>query len=360
MLRTAMQKPWYPAIALAIGLLCSLAALADKPVKPPRAPTHEFVPLFAGAGESSAFDVNDSGLIVGRAEGPLGMVAGYWDASAASPTFTALPGNCRVASGVNENGAIVGESTDGSGCYWSGAYATPVALPPLPGHTNALGYNVGLDDVVVGISYDPSAHAVAWRVSEPGVFSESGVFGPVELAPGASESVALGVAVSGAQTNTVVGDARFGELQHAVVWELLLDENGGFTVTAGPTAVAPSPSHAHAISDGGDIAGEANGRAFVIRGGQLSYLAIPPRYFQYSCAWDLSDTEVVGDMDEGRTTLNPHGARWSPALENLDRLLPASGWATTHAARGVDNLGRIVGYGIASDGSYRAWLIRPL
>jgi hypothetical protein len=65
-------------------------------------------------------------------------------------------------------------------------------------------------------------------------------------------------------------------------------------------------------------------------------------------------------MDEGRTTLNPHGARWSPALENLDRLLTASGWATTHAARGVDNLGRIVGYGIASDGSYRAWLIRPL
>ena len=38
MLRTAMQKLWYLAIALAIGLLCSLAALADKPVKPPPEP----------------------------------------------------------------------------------------------------------------------------------------------------------------------------------------------------------------------------------------------------------------------------------------------------------------------------------
>jgi len=116
MLTTAMQKLWYLAIALAIGLLCSLAALADRPVKPPRVPTREFVSLYPGL--STAWDINDAGLIVGHVMQDSIPVAGYWNASDATPTFTPLVAGY-YAIAVNENGAVVASADVGPALYYA-------------------------------------------------------------------------------------------------------------------------------------------------------------------------------------------------------------------------------------------------
>jgi hypothetical protein len=350
-----MHRLWYPAIALAIGLLCSLAALADKPVKPPPAPTREFVALYPG--QSAAYDVNDAGLIVGVVMQGSISVAGYWNASDATPTFTPLVEGYH-ATAVNENGAVVATtaSDPGPALYFRDVWAEPVELPPLPGGVQVYAGSVSLDDIVVGASSasDGTMQAVAWRVTD------GSVFGPIALDPLAIESAALGVALDGTGHNAVVGHAKLSStFQQAVIWDLLLDESGGFTVAAGPTPLFSTHSAACAITDAGDIAGHVGVRAFVIRGGQLTYLAVPRTHLE-SAGYNLNDTEVVGYIREGRSGTYYHGERWSPAAENLDVLLP-SGWTTSRHALGVDNLGRIVGCGWFSGyGDPRAWLIRPL
>jgi len=356
MFRNSKHLRWWPAIALAIGLLFSLAALAAKPVKPPPAPTREFVALYPGW--SAAYDVNDAGLIVGVAKQGSISVAGYWNASDATPTFTPLVAGY-YATAVNENGAVVAIADVGPALYFRDVWAEPVELPPLPGGSAVTANSVSLDDIVVGASALSAGtfQAVAWRVTG------ASVFGPITLDPLGIESNALGVALDETGNNAVVGRAVLSNIfEQAVIWNLLPDEKGGFTVAAGPTPLFSTCSAANAINNAGDITGYVDRRAFVIRGGQLTYLDVPRTHVE-SAGYALNDTEVVGDICEGRSGNYRHGERWSPAAENLDVLLPAD-WYTTRWALGVDNHGRIVGYGcyqwISGYRDYRAWLIRPL
>ena len=86
MLRTAMQKPWYLAIALAIGMLCSVAALAAKPVKPPpEPPPYMLVDLLGFPGEgcqsgaSFITDRDTSGSVLIGGGSNFFYTDGSWD-----------------------------------------------------------------------------------------------------------------------------------------------------------------------------------------------------------------------------------------------------------------------------------------
>lgn len=221
----------------------------------------ELAPL-AGNSYSSAYAVNDNGVIVGESgdAADANIVAVYWPSGAtASVKLTPLAAGNSAAFGVNSRGQIVGEATSAGGntvpVYWPGTGSAPVALPLLTGGTGGSAYFVSDDNTIVGESGTTGGaiRAVRWKIDPA-----TGAAGnPTELEPlsGHVKSVAMGVNKDG----VIVGESESvsGEI-HTVTWKegSLLGISTGFDVTdLGTSGVSSS---AAAINDDNWVVGWAN------------------------------------------------------------------------------------------------------
>lgn len=239
----------------------------------------ELAPLVGNA-YSSAYAVNDNGVIVGESgdAADAGIVAVHWPSGAtASVKLTPLAAGNSAAFGVNSRGQIVGEATNAGGntvpVYWPGTGANPVALPLLAGGTSGSAYFVSDDNTIVGESGTTGGaiRAVRWEI-DPGT---GAVGSPTELEPlaGHVKSVAMGVNKDG----VIVGESESaaGEI-HTVIWKegSLLGIPTGFDVT--DLGAAGVSSSAAAINDDNWIVGWSNDNNATARNALWNAAGTPP------------------------------------------------------------------------------------
>jgi uncharacterized membrane protein len=307
----------------------------------------------AGGGYSAAYAISDTGIVVGTVDD----VAGIWDATAATPTFQALPGGAGEAYAINEADAIVGWAPTGPQ-YWASSSADPIDLPLPTGFSTGVAHGISLDGVVVGeVLGGQEISAAVWRVSE------GTIFGPVVLGVGGANDVA----VSGPGTNRIVGragDATYGHV--ATAWDLELNPDGSFNVMESTILVPGQKAEAFAISADGDVTGiirywneqqhENTGQAFVIRGGSLELLRSGGRNNLYGVGFDLNDTDVVGAIGRNGPLSPPIATQWDfrNKREDLMQEFFNDSWSST-SAQGINDDGSVVGFGSAG-----AWLLRQV
>lgn len=202
----------------------------------------------AGNLYSSAYGINDGGVVVGESNDGANVVAVTWAANGttASPLSLAGFGAPAAAYGIDPSGRIVGEATDGTGnvrgVVWASGSADPVSLGLLPGGTTSSAYFIGDTGIIVGEADNAAGEtrAVAWSLTPLGA-----VFGPVDLGtPSASFSASTAFAVDGA--GRVVGESETvgGEI-HATLWTL--DPATLVPIAVADLGAAGSNSGAYAI-----------------------------------------------------------------------------------------------------------------
>jgi uncharacterized membrane protein len=311
-----------------------------------------------GSTYSQASAINNSGIVVGSVDD----VAGYWDTTATSPTFTALSGgNGLFAKAINESGSIVG---DGAGpTYWASPSATPVSLPLPPGYTNGSANGISRDGIVIGEVYGGSSNAgaVAWRVIG------STVFGP-EFLPNASS--VNDVASLQSVMNRAVGRSDGGPGEAAAkAWDLELHPDGTFSVTSSTILIPGEPSVAYAITERGDVSGQVYGdphgadldatedNAFVIRNDSLKLLKAGSGNRE-GIGFDLNDTDVVGGTAPYYWTPVRYATLWNShnQPEDLSAAYFGDNWSQA-VAYSINDDGDIVGFG-TYEGAGHAWLLR--
>ena len=335
--------------ALALCLACDFAE-AKKPDntgggKPGGSSELELLDLHSGEGVSRAYAINDASIIAGTVDD----VAGTWDASFATPVFTALPGGGTSAYAINDAGEIVGDSEGPA--YWASSTADPVPLMLPPQFITGWALGISADGVIVGELFDGSqTAAAAWRVTN------EAVFGPVLLGIGGANDVAT----TAPGINRIVGRAADGTYGHvATAWDIELHANGSFTVTDSTQLVIGETSEAYAITDTGDVAGiirdieeTIEDQAFAIRAGSLSLLSSGGKNM-WGVGMDLNDSDIVGSI---RTTTfaDDQAARWNLRNKPVDLMREYfdASWSSA-SAQGINGSGEIVGYG-----SGGAWLLR--
>jgi probable HAF family extracellular repeat protein len=124
-----------------------------------------------GGAWTLANDINDSGVIVGQAEGTTGNLPfGYYYAVKwTSSGITVLSGGgdlMEAAHAINKNGYVVGR-TDAKGPTLWRPSGSMIALGQLPGGSGAIAYDVNRHLEIVGRGLDANyvEHAVYWKVT---------------------------------------------------------------------------------------------------------------------------------------------------------------------------------------------------
>jgi len=120
-----------------------------------------------GYADCFAYEINDSGLIVGSCFASGGSVAVRWDITGVAVVLPTLGAAETEASGVSDAGLIVGYAADVNGRYHAvrwGAYGTITKLPTLGG-THGIALDVNNTGTVVGRTNqtDGSFRATSWR-----------------------------------------------------------------------------------------------------------------------------------------------------------------------------------------------------
>jgi uncharacterized membrane protein len=341
------QMTWLPVISIALGGVSHSEAVAKKPPSDDSGEL-QFVELEpSGDQYAAAYAINDAGIVVGSVD----RVPGYWNAREAVPTFVPLLGHGEGAAySINENGEIAGwEQWPPSPTYWPSPSHAPVPLPMPPNAERGWASGVAQDGVVVGEVWDDdtgTCWAVAWRITD------SGVFGPVFLSVGGANDVAC----IAPELHLAVGrsaDVDYGHV--ATAWDLITEDDGTFTVFGSTLLVPDSTGEAFAVTERGDVTGIVKyvNAAFVIRNGSVTLLPSGPRN-EYGVGYDLNDSEVVGKTGRSWLSENMTAIQWNSRNKRQDLVGEyfGDGWPNT-SAEGINAAGEMVGYGTTG-----AWLLR--
>jgi uncharacterized membrane protein len=232
---------------------------------------------------SSAYDSNSDGVIVGEAE-PAGIerpIPVWWDGDGA---LHELPGgHFGQAFGVNDAGVVVGLS-DNQGLWplrWESPATPAVRLATLPGGENyAAALDVNADGTAVGFSLvtDGTYHAVRWNAA--------GAIDRLDDLPGHATCRADAVNDAG----IVIGSCRNGGDVAAVRW----DDAGA--VTALPS-LGGDETQATGISDAGIIVGSSEdtaGRFHPVRWGAFGTITrLATLGGTHGVAMDINDNGTV-------------------------------------------------------------------
>ena len=219
-----------------------------------------------GTLEGTAYDINRSRLIVGRAsapsEDPIGFAV-YWTVQesrrSVNSTLHFLAGG-EEALGCNETGEIVGRGND-LPMYWADTDAVGVNLPILGGHVRGGAEAISNDGVICGWSQGAFApyltSAVAWRVTQ----GNDGpvIWGPLELETLDSDPAVTDFSVSNDISDqdaegliSIVGESNF----IATDWIVMLDGTGG--LVAESTNVLSFSGQAYGTNSMGVACGRSN------------------------------------------------------------------------------------------------------
>ena len=264
------------AIAVAIGLVCSVEALAGKPPKPGGWTT---VALNTDPGVSSTpLDINDAGDVVGELRFTSGeSLAVLWEVSGTTVVEHVLADGT-MATGVNELQQVVGSCATGA-AYWASVNSEPVALRAAGDHVYSDAYQLNDDGVIVGLSVDSDGKwcPVAWRVVDGVVTGFLLLPGEEGYAADLTSNDDVGVAV-------IAGAANF----RPVTWEVQSGPDGSLSLVGGPYDVDPDAlgyGKALGINELGDVCGE-----FLFQGSSESWSAVR--------ALNGGSLEILGQVNE--------------------------------------------------------------
>lgn len=304
---------------------------------------------------SSARDVSNSGFVVGELHTAAGARAFRWSLGAGMMLLAPGPfGTPGPAEGVNELGQSAGYSVDAANgdhaLLWDefGGVHDVGNLGGMPRF--ARGYGINNDGVIVGESRAPGGtHAFVWLPS-------SGMRDLGALPGGESRSAASAVNNRG----DAAGHSDSSDGEQAVFWPM-----GQPALPLGDLAGGPFGSRALGLNELGQIVGKGT-----TAGG--------PRAFLWDAANGMRDLGVAhaGDSQSFADDVNASGlvvgqsigdaavaVLWTEArgMVDLNTLVDesAAGWRLL-AATAVNDDGWIVGYGLANEGSERAFLLVPI
>jgi probable HAF family extracellular repeat protein len=277
-----------------------------------------------------------------------------------------LPGGTNsYATGINNNGQVVGWSTTASGYthafLYSGGAMTD--LGTLPGGSSSEAYGINNNGQVVGWSYTSSGATHAF-VYSGGAMTNLGTLA------GCSSSAAYGINDNG----QVVGSSS-GGTTNAFLY------SGGQMTNLGHLPVSPPQwpifmpvigAAAYGINNNGQVVGcSYTGSmmsrnpyvAFLYSGGVWTDLGALPGYSQSFASGINSNGQVVGYL----YTMSLFGSASYDAflysggtMVDLNTLIPAnSGWDLEYASAINDN-GQICGYGTNPSGQTDAFLLTPV
>lgn len=307
-----------------------------------------------------AFAINANGIAIG---GGSNSSTTYFDAvrfdGAGATLLPALPGDdAATAFGINRAGTIVGTSTDVTQAHqllllsdhpvmWKNGQAIDIRTLVTTSTSLELRTAISINDHedIVGLARDPATETVrAYRLSN-GVVTDLGGL-PGSPFPGSSPAHI-------ANDGTIVGSAAsVGGFNHAVVWQ------GGTIVDLHAQASIPGRvSHAQDVNRFGVIVGSAdygadfldyetatiwvNGQATNL--GTLAGPSAPPVIESF--ARGINDLgQVVGVSITANYEAHAFLYRDGTMLDLNSLVAPGSGWLLTNA-HDIDNAGRIVGEG---------------
>ena len=392
-----MRQALFTIQTSAVGLAACLACLTPVQAKgPPKQAAYTIVPFMLQDSVSTASgvsDLNDEGHAVGWVEWADGNVQAV-HLNLATNLYTTLPGGSSTsAGGVNNLNQIVGKDGD-FGAYWSGPWANPVPLPPLPpaislpAGAQSLGVQSGALDIndsgiVIGgsselfeidngdgtYSYDMVDTAVVWLVTldSAGV----NVDDPLPLLPldGHAESF-VGTGCLNEITGGAAQAAGYSSgPSEAVIWTIGLNQDGTLALPGPPVSLSPSTSRGNGINNFGDACGRSNRRPFVALDGQDPETLPVPRNTQDGYADAINDSgeiQIVGSLDIQRSrggTIGPpqwHAYLWrnGQPIDLGVQIDSRSGWDGLRWADTINNAGVIGGWG-RFDVQHRGFLLIP-
>ena len=319
------RKDWL--LVLATGLVAALPAVAS---------LYDITDLgtLDGPGSYSyAYGLNDNGDVVGTSTNSSGYAHPYFWSGGTMTDLASGTMNIGDAFGINNSGDIVGWLTsspgaDGDAFVYSGG--TMNFLGAATSGNTGVGTGINGSGTVAGWSTTGILTFEAW--SETG-----GTYTPIGPDLGGSFMISQGINDSG----TVVGWGLNGSsVQQAWSW------SGGALTSLG--TLGGSASGAFGINNAGVIIGEAatatESHAFSYSGGTMTDLGTLGG--SQSTAYGLNEAgDIVGGswVDGFGTT---HAFLYSGgSMVDLNTMIdPLSGWTLVNA-RDVNNNGQIVGYG---------------
>lgn len=350
-------------VCITVGALgvavCQLAASQGVQRSGPRYSVNQ-LDVFPGREATYASDINNQGVIVGRASdsGEENAVAVVWDQG----KVTRLPGvpgyGSTTALALNEAGQIAGsiEKSIGPirslyGCVW--VDRKPRVLGSFGGQLGSA-TDINASGEVVGWSDMKNEVAQAWRWS-------GGKLLRLPAPAGKPHSNASSINDSG-QIAGFASDTSNSPVTRAVLWERGRVKEMG--TLGGKFSVASS------INNPGQVAGEAATskgeiHAFLWQKGKMTDLGTLGG--KDSHARDLNNLgQVVGTAGTGRSRTTAGGAvqtqrafLWEKGnMLDLNKLMPAgSGWELVEAAA-INDRAQIVGWGLYK-GNQRPFILVP-
>lgn len=306
---------------------------------------------FGTVQSAEAFDLNDSGQVVGRASSR----AFLWQNGTKSDLGT-LGGPGAIANGLNEFGQVVGLSTlkpgsPGRAVLWSHGTITNLTpdLAPNDGSTATAINDAG--QIVGNIGY---SSAFVWQNGSRMSLGHLGGGGTF-----ASDINDHGKVVGSSYT---LNQTPLGLMQHPFVWE------NGVMRDLGLLDSGDQDGGAAAINSHGQIVGasgrtdpetyESFYRAFLYSDGVMTALPVPS---WEAHAGDINDHgTIVGTMRAGGGVSNYHAWIYvNGTVTNLNHLIPQYSGLHIAFAHSVNNAGQIAATAFDSRGSYHAVLLTP-
>jgi probable HAF family extracellular repeat protein len=321
--------------------IATFALLLGSLVSAPAAVKYTVTDLGAlGTTSSYAFGISSNGLITGSYGNGLNKAFLY-----AGGTMTGLGtvagGTTSYGYGVNASGQVVGyasvSGSDRAFLYSGGTMTNLGANGGTSSHARAIndaGQVAGF--LVTGGKYRAFLH-------------QNGMM--TEIAPLAGNHCqAFAINASGVIAGKTNINATAAE--HAAIYA-----NGAWT----DIGSLGGSSFATAINSKGHVAGSsgfATGmayRGFLYKDGAMVDLGSLPGGLDTSFATALNDADQVVGYSGSAAFLSENGV-----MTDLNTLIPSDSGFTLEYANGIDNAGRIVGYGTNSEGHLHAFLLTPV
>ncbi len=328
------------------GMVCLVVAICALTSVSSRAQSYNIADLGALLGTNSfAYGINNNGQVVGYWTGTNGAHAFLYSAGAVTD-LGGLGGVNQYALSINSSGQIVGFGAATNGMraflYKNGSLTNLGTL----GGLNSYAYGINDSGQIVGY-IDTTNGARAYFYSTNGT-TEVGTLG-------GTNSYAFGVNNS----NTVVGSSwTAASLTHAFIWQgggltnlnAMISTNSGWVL-----------NDARGINNSGKIVGwgVTNGleQAFLFSAGQITRIGLLPGAVN-SFAFSINNSnQVVGASTLSNSTSRPF-LWYNGTLTDLNDLLPAGFNWDLREARGINDKGQIVGWGI-TNGQEHAFILCP-
>jgi probable HAF family extracellular repeat protein len=329
-----------PRVATVSLLMLALAAEAARAQAPSYVVT-DLGPAFSGVQSAEAFDLNNSGQVVGRA----GNRAFLWQNGTKTDLGT-LGGQSAIANGINESGQVVGFSafallSPGRATLWSNGTITNLT-PDLVSNEGSSATAINAAGQIVGnIGY---TSAFLWENGTRTSLGHLGAFG----------SFASDINDSGLVVGTSSG--------RPFVWE------NGVMRDLGLLDATDEEAGAAGINSLGQIVGSSGRtdpetyeqfyKAFLYSNGAMTALPVPS---SEAFAGDINDHgTVVGSMRAGGGFSNYHGWIYVDGrVTNLNHLIPQNSGLHIASGHAVNNAGQIAATAVDARGHYHAVLLTP-